>query len=234
MLRTRELQKQGVTYFIHPARFLLFGFSQWAQPHRALNRARENPSMSVRSPKFWIMAMGVAVVALGAGSYGVKATSTTEFCLSCHEMKVYQKELEASPHAKDAKGNPIGCSQCHVPGSGIVRMVAAKTYLGVKDIWVHTTEEDVVLNRAAMQPMARRFVDDANCRACHQDLGRNAKNDGPVSELGKLAHDNFEDKNGSSRSGCAGCHQNMAHLPPFDRRLAVNAKFAAKLKEARP
>lgn len=190
--------------------------------------------MPPRSRSFWIMAVGLAVVAIGASAWGVKATSTTAFCLSCHEMKVYQTELDASPHAKDAKGAPIGCSQCHIPGTGLVRMVAAKTYLGAKDIWAHYEGKGEDLDRAAMQPMARRFVDDANCRACHQDLARNAKNDGAVSETGRLAHENYEGKNGISRSGCAGCHRNMAHLPRFDQRLAANAKFAAKLKEARP
>lgn len=190
--------------------------------------------MPPRSRSFWIMALVLAMVVLGASAYGVKATSTTAFCLSCHEMTVYQKELESSSHAKDAKGVPLGCSQCHIPGSGIVRMVAAKAYLGAKDVWAHYGGKGEDLDRAAMQPVARRFVDDANCRACHQDLARNAKNDGPVSEIGRLAHENYEGKNGISRNGCAGCHRNMAHLPHFDQRLAVNAKFAAKLKEARP
>lgn len=179
-----------------------------------------------------VVALVLVVLVLGGGTYGVKATSTKAFCLSCHEMRIYQTELDASPHAKDADGKPIGCSQCHIPGSGIVRMVAAKTYLGVKDVWAHYGGEGEDLDRAAMQPVARRFVDDGNCRSCHRDLARNAKNDGPVSETGKLAHDAYEGKNGASRSGCAGCHRNMAHLPRFDRRLAVNAKFAAKLMEA--
>ena len=49
------------------------------------------------------------------------------------------------------------------------------------------------------------------------------------------AHDNYLDKNGSSRSGCAGCHRNIAHLPPEDRHYDANAAFASKLtfKEVR-
>ena len=88
--------------------------------------------------------------------------------------------------------------------------------------------------RPGMQPIARRFTDDANCRACHKDLTRNAKADGPVSVEGRLAHENYEGKNGQARSGCVGCHRNLAHLPVFDERIPANTKFAQKIKEIRP
>lgn len=189
--------------------------------------------MPLRQKKYWIGALTVLVLVLAA-SVAVVTTKSTSFCLSCHEMAMYQTELEASPHAKDAQGKAIGCSQCHIPGTNIVRMLAGKLYLGTKDVWVHYTEGGYDLDRAAMQPMARRFVDDANCRACHEDLNRNAKNDGPISEEGKLAHANYQGTNGQSRSTCAGCHVNMAHLPPFDERIPRNAKFLSTIKEKRP
>lgn len=189
--------------------------------------------MPLRRTRLWIAAL-TGSVAILAASVGVVRTSATPFCMSCHEMRVYQEELDASSHAKDAKGQPIGCSQCHIPGNGLVRMLAAKAYMGAKDVWSHFVEGGYDLDRAAMQPVARRFTDDANCRACHEDLMRNAKNDGPVSPEGKLAHDAYLGKNGQARSGCAGCHTNMAHLPVFDQRIPRNAKFLAKLKESRP
>jgi hypothetical protein len=75
--------------------------------------------------------------------------------------------------------------------------------------------------------VARRFQMDQNCLACHQDLSQNVKGE-PISEIGKFAHDAYLGKNGETGSRCAGCHQNLAHLPEFDRRYLVNAKFAAK------
>lgn len=189
--------------------------------------------MPLRQKRYWIGGLSVIVLVLVV-SVTVVQTKSTAFCLSCHEMAVYQRELEASSHAKDAQGQAIGCSQCHIPGTNIARMLAGKLYLGTKDIWVHVTEGGYDLDRAAMQPMARRFVDDANCRACHEDLNRNAKNDGPVSAEGKLAHDAYLGINGQSRNGCAGCHANMAHLPPFDERIPRNAKFSTTLKEMLP
>ena len=173
-----------------------------------------------------------AVIGITAVAATVRYTSGTEFCLSCHEMRVYAEEMKFSSHARDAEGRPIGCAQCHIPGGNIVRMLAAKMWMGSKDIWVHAVDGGTALDRAAMQPRARRFIDDANCLACHQDLGRNAKGDGPVSTEGRLAHDSYLGKNGRSRNGCAGCHANLAHLPPFDARIPRNHAFAEKLKEA--
>ena len=189
--------------------------------------------MSLRRKRYWVAGCVVLVFLLGAG-VGVVETQKTGFCISCHEMTPYQKELEFSPHAKDAKGQPISCAQCHVPSTNILRMLVAKSYMGGKDLWVHHIKKPAELNRAVMQPAARRFVDDANCRACHEDLTKNAKNDGPVSAEGKLAHDAYLGNNGQTRSGCAGCHVNMAHLPPFDERIPRNAKFLSKLKESQP
>ncbi|MDR0467027.1 MAG: NapC/NirT family cytochrome c [Deltaproteobacteria bacterium] len=180
------------------------------------------------------MAGAVGLVFLLGTGVSVVETQKSGFCLSCHEMQLYQKELDASPHAKDAEGRPIGCSQCHVPGANIVRMLAGKSYMGGKDLWVHYAEGPVALHRAAVQPAARRFFFFSFCRVCHEDLAKNVKNDGPVSAEGKLAHDAYLGTNGQARSGCAGCHANMAHLPPFDERIPRNAKFLSKLKESQP
>jgi nitrate/TMAO reductase-like tetraheme cytochrome c subunit len=189
--------------------------------------------MLLRRKRYWAAGAVALVLLLGAGAVMVE-TQKSSFCLSCHEMQVYQKELEASAHAADARGRPIGCPECHVPGTNVVRMLAAKAYMGGKDLWVHYTGASAAQHRAALQPAARRFVDDANCRACHEDMAKNAKNDGPVSAEGKLAHDAYLGINGQTRSGCAGCHANMAHLPVFDERIPRNAKFLSKLKESRP
>lgn len=183
--------------------------------------------------RFWILLGGTVAALLVLVSGGIAWTSSTEFCLSCHEMRVHQAELALSAHAKDAEGQAIGCSQCHIPNTNVARMLGAKAWLGLKDVWVHNVEGGDNLNRAAMQPVARRFTDDNNCRRCHQDLMRNARNDGAVSLEGQLSHANYLGENGHARSGCVGCHINLAHLPAFDARIPSNARFAAKIKESR-
>ncbi|MBQ9537618.1 MAG: NapC/NirT family cytochrome c [Desulfovibrionaceae bacterium] len=184
---------------------------------------------SVRALKIAGIVLGVCFV---LGATGVHLSSQTSFCLSCHEMRIYQQEQMCSAHAKDAKGQEIGCAQCHIPKGNVIRMLAAKGWMGIKDLWVHTFYPEEELDRYVMQPIARRFTDDANCKACHQNLQRNAKNDAPISVEGKLAHANYLGSNGQSRSGCVGCHQNLAHLPVFDARIPGNEDFAKKLQQS--
>lgn len=183
--------------------------------------------------KVWLIGSASVLACVFVVWGGVAVTSGTDFCLSCHEMRVHHQELLLSSHAKDANGNEIGCSQCHIPNANVVRMLTAKTWMGLKDVWVHATGGGENLNRAQMQAVARRFTDDHNCRKCHLDLMRNARNDGPNSREGQLAHANYLGENGKSASGCVGCHQNLAHLPPFDMRIPSNQKFEARLKENR-
>lgn len=173
----------------------------------------------------------VLVLFLAVTAYGLKATSTVEFCTSCHEMKVHAEELKYSTHAKDADGKPIICSDCHIPAGYGPRYLSVKIYSGLKDLYVHYTEQPDSINRAEQQLVARRFVDDANCLRCHEDLYKDAKGEKAISLEGKLAHDAYLGKNGQARSNCAGCHINVAHLPEFDRRLDVNKEFARRIQK---
>lgn len=175
---------------------------------------------------------GIALAALFAVSaYGLKATSTVEFCTSCHEMKVHAEELKYSTHAKDKDGKDIGCSDCHIPAGYGPRYLSVKIYSGMKDLYVHFVEQPGSVNRAAQQLVARRFLDDANCLRCHEDLYKDAKGEKQISREGQLAHDAYLGKNGQARSNCAGCHINIAHAPEFDRRLEVNKEFVKRIQK---
>lgn len=176
------------------------------------------------------LGLGVFVVFCVVTGFALHATSTMEFCTSCHEMHAQAEELRYSPHAKDKDGNPITCSQCHIPPGFGPDYLVVKTYSGIKDLCVHFFVQPEVLVRVELQPVARRFVSDANCLKCHEDLSKDAKGEKPISELGKLSHDAYLGKNGQAKSNCAGCHINMAHLPEFDRRLDVNKAFAARIQ----
>jgi hypothetical protein len=143
-------------------------------------------------------------------------------------METHGFELKRSAHAVDKDKNPIACVQCHMPLNPGIDYLMVKSYLGVRDAAVHLFGDNRDLDRRAMQLVARRFVMDANCLACHGDLLKNVKGD-PISQEGKKAHEAWLGKDGNARRSCAGCHANMAHLPVFDRRYAVNGVFAAKL-----
>lgn len=183
---------------------------------------------SKRSIFKWALIPVVIGVLVLLASIPLARTSTTTFCISCHEMQSYKKELEASAHSLDKDKKPIDCHQCHIPGDIGMRYVTVKTVLGLKDFLIHHFGDPSRMDRRRMQAVARRFVVDENCRECHQDLMKTVKNE-KISEFGRLSHEAYLGKNGTTKNGCAGCHFNMAHLPEFDRRFAFNQKFAEKL-----
>ena len=158
---------------------------------------------------------------------GVERTSTTEYCISCHEIRSRLDELEKSVHAVDWDGKPMQCRSCHVPPRFGLKLIAVKL-LGVKDLFVHYSVDVEHLDRRKMQLDARRIVADENCLECHEDLYRTTQG-AEISELGRLGHEAYLGKNGTTRRNCAGCHPNIAHLPEFDRRYPFNADYAARL-----
>ncbi len=177
---------------------------------------------------FWLAIVILLVVFTAVAGYTMQRTSTTEFCLSCHEMERHSFELKRSSHAVDKDKKPIECRQCHLPPSFGLGYMAVKSYLGVRDLLLHSLIDTRDLDRRAMQGLARRFVQDENCLACHQDLTRNVKGE-PLGLEGQKAHQAWLGKDGVGRRTCASCHNNMAHLPVFDRRYDCNRNFAAKL-----
>ncbi len=179
----------------------------------------------------WVIGSVIVVLLLLGTTIGVKATSSTEFCLSCHEMSPHANDLKFSSHAKDKDGKPITCAQCHLPQGLGPKFFSVKIYSGVKDLLVHNFGDPENLDRPSLQVTARRFMDDANCLSCHADLYKDAKGEKNVSELGKVAHDAYLGKNGNVRNGCVNCHINLAHLPEFDKTLMVNEKFNSRIQK---
>jgi cytochrome c-type protein NapC len=182
---------------------------------------------SSRLKWLFISAGAVAILVFLISIPIMERTSRTEYCVSCHELKSHKTELEKSSHAVDKDKKPIQCRQCHIPNGFGLKYLIVKT-MGVKDLWVHKFGDPENLNRRELQVAARRYIQDDNCRACHQDLLKTTK-DEKISEIGRLAHEAYLGKNGNTRNGCAGCHPNMAHLPVFDRRYPFNAEFAKNL-----
>ena len=177
--------------------------------------------------KWLLISAGAVAIVVFLISIPMERTSRTEYCMSCHELKTHKTELEKSSHAVDKDKKPIECRQCHIPNGLGLKYLAVKM-MGIKDLWVHKFGDPENLNRRRLQVVARRYIVDENCRACHQDLFKTTK-DEKISEIGRLAHEAYLGNNGNTRNGCAGCHPNMAHLPVFDRRYPFNAEFAKNL-----
>ncbi len=167
-------------------------------------------------------------LAAAADKAPAKARPVVEECKRCHDVAMYQRELQASPHALDKDKKPITCDQCHHFHFNPLTSYYARDEYYDKKIFPPGS-----FDRRKMQATARKSMQAAKCQACHKDLYKNAKGE-PISEIGRLCHDAFLGKNGETRRTCAGCHINIAHLPPFDRERPFNAGFAKKLMENQP
>ncbi len=57
--------------------------------------------------------IGVALIVLP--HVGIKLTSTTEFCVSCHSVQPVYQEYKQSVHFQNASGVRAECHDCHIP-----------------------------------------------------------------------------------------------------------------------
>ncbi|HYL25982.1 MAG TPA: NapC/NirT family cytochrome c, partial [Burkholderiales bacterium] len=77
------------------------------------------------------------ILAAAAVGYGMHATSTNEFCSSCHADNAV-KEWRESVHYRNSAGFVAGCADCHLPqavGPKILRKAKGATL----EVWAHFT-----------------------------------------------------------------------------------------------
>ncbi|MGC2517908.1 MAG: NapC/NirT family cytochrome c [Burkholderiales bacterium] len=160
------------------------------------------------------------IVALAGFDYSLHATSSNEFCSSCHNNDATREWLE-SAHHNNRVGFVAGCSDCHLPREFVPKMVrkvkAAKEVLGHLTGVINTPEK-YEAHRLAMaeSEWARMRGNGAQeCRNCHHPESMADKDKSYVSAMHKSAL--------SGGKICIDCHQGVAHRAP-GRAAAAGAK----------
>ncbi|MGO1617412.1 MAG: NapC/NirT family cytochrome c [Oceanisphaera sp.] len=164
-----------------------------------------------------IILIGVVIgwLTLGGTQAVLHATSTQEFCVSCHTMDTPLKEYQGSVHFSNAKGIRAECADCHIPTHTTFDYLWAKVRAS-KDVYHQfvtgkiDTDEKYELHRLAMAESVweqLRANDSATCRACHTydamelyDQASGARN----------MHISAQ-KEGQT---CIDCHKGVAHIAP--------------------
>ncbi|OOH91359.1 nitrate reductase [Pasteurellaceae bacterium 15-036681] len=160
-----------------------------------------------------LMALGAVV--LGGTQYAMKATSTTEFCVSCHSMSHPQAEWEGSVHFSNRKGIRAECSDCHIPQDNAYHYVKTKV-LAVKDLW-NTFVVDKLPDQEAYEAhrleMAQsvwadmKTNDSATCRSCHSfEAMALSEQKESAQKMHQLAME--------TNQTCIDCHKGIAHFMP--------------------
>ena len=164
-----------------------------------------------------IVLVGVIIgwATLGGTQAVLHATSTPEFCVSCHTMDTPLKEYQGSVHFSNAKGIRAECSDCHIPTHTIKDYLWAKIRAS-KDVYHEfvtgkiDTDEKYELHRLAMAESVweqLRANDSATCRSCHSFAAMELYQQ---SSSARDMHITAE----QSGQTCIDCHKGVAHIAP--------------------
>jgi len=170
--------------------------------------------------------IGVGAIGLGVTNYALHATSTTEFCFSCHSHEVnIRAEYEASSHFRNASGIRAECSNCHLPEDNWFDYITTKMVVSLDIIpeltgQVDTPEKwEAHRGEMAEKVWAEYRADDSRyCRHCHTP---EAMNFALQSQMGRGAHQNPDAQNRT----CIDCHAGLVHkLPEPTAEIGKNAQ----------
>lgn len=123
------------------------------------------------------MIIGVVIgwLTFGGTQAVLHATSTTEFCVSCHSMEQPLHEYQGSVHFSNSKGVRAECADCHIPTHNAVDYLWTKIRAS-KDIYHEfvtgkiDTDEKYEEHRLEMAQTVwdqLKENDSATCRTCH-------------------------------------------------------------------
>jgi cytochrome c-type protein NapC len=159
---------------------------------------------------------------LGLGALGVvgfdasmEATSSNDFCLSCHELADNAgREFVGTPHHTNRSGKRATCADCHVAkefGPKVWRKIRAVGEIYHHVIGTIDTREKYDENRMWMASKTWAYMnatDSRECRNCHNQAGWDLA---LQSEKAQQYHDGPLAKGKT----CIDCHKGLAHkLPP--------------------
>ena len=170
------------------------------------------------APTLAIVTLAVVVVIGGgfvlAGNAVLHATSTTEFCISCHELRdnAYA-EYKESVHWATRTGVRPGCSDCHLPKE-LVPMLIRKIEAS-REVWGHLTgyidtkeKYEKARYSMAVREWKRMLANDSQeCRNCHNVSAVDFTKQG---EYAQKRHAMAREQ----RMTCIECHFSVAHTEP--------------------
>ncbi len=170
-----------------------------------------------------LLIIGIAVGILGstAINIGIAATNTTEFCISCHEMKntVYE-EYKTTTHFANRSGVSVTCADCHVPREGLAKLwrkIEASndiyhTLIGTVDTPAKFEAKRLELAQRVWAYM--KASDSRECRSCHSFSAMVTEQQKPRA---RAQHQSAS----TTGETCIDCHKGIAHKPIHQRTSDV-------------
>ncbi|MDR6121603.1 nitrate/TMAO reductase-like tetraheme cytochrome c subunit [Bacillus sp. SLBN-46] len=148
------------------------------------------------------------------GFFGLEATSSSEFCSSCHEMKPEYYTWKASTHSE------VDCTSCHT--DPVFKELAKDKAKGV----IEALKKQSSSTSAAPIRMPNEIPDSA-CESCHNVFTREVTPSGDII----IPHDKHKNKGVE----CVQCHSGVVHGKVADRKMTYSTdldKWDSKVGKA--
>ena len=164
--------------------------------------------------------MAIGLVGWAAMDYGMEATSSEEFCLSCHEMRDNPwPQLQKTSHYSNAAGIHATCADCHQPKEFIPKI--GRKIEASREVWwslmgLIDTPEKYAAHAPKMKAreVARlRANDSQECRNCHVVERMQL-------ELQSARAQEYHQAMASNGKTCIDCHAGIAHPDNSGQPLA--------------
>lgn len=142
----------------------------------------------------------------------IGATSSTEFCLSCHEMEAFVMPAVAEGiHWNNASGVRAECKHCHVPENYFAKM-AVKINAGIVEVPGHLmgkigTQEKYDAYRPVMAQRVWDRMKATDSRECHSCHSWEAMAQEHQSRPAYMVHQRAREQGGT----CIDCHKGVSH-----------------------
>jgi formylglycine-generating enzyme required for sulfatase activity len=176
------------------------------------NVKRQKESFYKRKP-FYVLLGAI----LGAGAViSLYLTSvyfsTDESCMLCHVHPHVEDSWKMSKHVNNASGTKVHCIDCHLPPKNNTwSHYAAKTKLGMKDLWGYMTKDSADYEWEMLSGLetAVTYIPNESCKECHYNLFPEGINDDAVT-----AHLYYEENETKLDLQCISCHLDAGHYNP--------------------
>jgi len=176
--------------------------------------ALTRPSLKIPVIVLIIVGIGAGIVSVVAFEVTMAATSTEEFCTSCHEMASGPfVMLKDTTHFNNRSGVRPTCSDCHVPKEFLPKVwrkiQASREVWGTLTGQINTPEKylDHVAEMKQREIDRLRANDSQECRNCHE-VDRML-----LAEQTAKARA-FHQAMVAENKTCIDCHQGIAHMTP--------------------
>ena len=152
---------------------------------------------------------GICIMLLA--DYGMKWSSTPEFCAMCHVHPHATESWMKGVHYNTRSGYRVTCVECHLPPKGNMKHIMAKAHLGLYDLWSYMTKDSVDWDWEYKSQLeyAPKIVSNESCMKCHPNLFPRT-----ISDEGGTAHLYYEENHKKLDLQCIGCHLDAGHYNP--------------------